>query len=103
MLWYPLACLAAAAAFAAWVWMDCGSVKAVANCRSEIAAETTWAFGIVLAIGLAILGAVWFATLPFDRRRGRGLADDAFEATAIDVDMPPRSAGHARSGDARPG
>jgi hypothetical protein len=105
MLWYPIACVVAAAGFAAWVWVDCRSVRAVASCRSEVPAETLWAFAIVLAIGLVVLGLVWLMTLPFERRRGRarGLADDRLERSPVDIEMPPSSPGHARSGDTRSG
>jgi hypothetical protein len=111
MLWYPLACVVAAAAFAVWVWIDCDSVKAVAPCRSEIAGETMWAFAIVLAIGLGVLGLVWLATLPV-RRRGDGrrdgeghdeAADDMGTVQRTDDGMARRSARHARSGDPRTG
>jgi hypothetical protein len=101
MLWYPIACAAAAAGFAAWVWVDCGSVRAIASCRSEVPGETLWAFAIVLAIGLVVLGVVWLVTLPFERRRDH--AEDGLERSPLDIEMPPRSAGHVRSGDTRSG
>jgi hypothetical protein len=60
-LWYPLVCLLAAAAFAAWVWRGCASAKAVAECRSDVAPETLWALGLVLLGGICLLGVVGVA------------------------------------------
>ena len=62
LLWYPAVCVLIAAAFAVMVWTDCGSLKAVDRCRSEIAGETAWVFGIVLVIGWAELGVLWLLT-----------------------------------------
>lgn len=75
LLWYPAVCVLIAAAFAAVVWADCGSLKAVQRCRSEIAAETAWVFCIVLLIGWAVLGVLWLLTAPLAARRTRGIAE----------------------------
>lgn len=74
-MWYPAVCVLVAAAFAAVVWADCGSLKAVQRCRSEIAGETAWVFGIVLMIGWAVLGVLWLLTAPLAARRTRGIAE----------------------------
>lgn len=75
LLWYPAVCLLIAAAFAVLVWTDCGSLKAVQRCRSEIAGQTAWVFGIVLVIGLVVLGVLWLVTYPIAARRTRGIAE----------------------------
>ena len=75
LLWYPAVCVVIAAAFAVVVWTDCGSLKFVGRCRSEIAGETAWVFGIVLVIGSAVLGVLWLATYPIAARRTRGIAE----------------------------
>jgi hypothetical protein len=75
LLWYPAVCLLIAAAFAVMVWADCGSLKAVQRCRSEIAGETAWVFGIVLVIGSAVLGVLWLVSYPIAARRTRGIAE----------------------------
>jgi hypothetical protein len=75
LLWYPLVCVAIAAAFAVIVWTDCGSLKAVGRCRSEIAGETAWVLGIVLVIGWAVLGVLWLVTYPIAAMRTRGIAE----------------------------
>jgi hypothetical protein len=75
LLWYPAVCILIAAAFAVVVWADCGSLKAVQRCRSEIAGETAWVFGIVLVIGWAVLGVLWLLTAPLAARRTRGIAE----------------------------
>jgi hypothetical protein len=75
LLWYPAVCVLIAAAFAVMVWTDCGSLKAVDRCRSEIAGETAWVFGIVLVIGWAVLGVLWLVTYPIAAMRTRGVAE----------------------------
>jgi hypothetical protein len=90
LLWYPAVCTLIAAAFAFVVWADCGSLKAVQRCRSEIAGETAWVFGIVLVIGSAVLGVLWLATAPFAARRTRGIADGFGRARAGSDVMPGR-------------
>jgi hypothetical protein len=75
LLWYPAVCVLIAAAFAVMVWTDCGSLKAVGRCRSEIAGETAWVFGIVLVIGWAVLGVLWLLTYPIAALRTRGIAE----------------------------
>jgi hypothetical protein len=75
LLWYPAVCVLIAAAFAVVVWADCGSLKDVQRCRSEITGETAWVFGIVLVIGSAVLGVLWLATAPWPARRTRGIAE----------------------------
>jgi hypothetical protein len=75
LLWYPAVCVLLAAAFAVVVWTDCGSLKGVGTCRSEIAGETIWVFGIVLAIGWVVFGVLWLVTYPIAARRTRGIAE----------------------------
>ena len=114
MLWFPLAGVLAAAAFAAWLWVGCASRRSVAPCRSEIIGEALWAFAIVLAGGLILLAALWLITFPFARRRreaGRSAGDDAVfdgevrswppassDPNSADV-LPTRAARHARSAE----
>lgn len=75
ILWYPLVCVVAAAGFALWVWVDCGSVKDPGRCRSEVLGQTLWTFAIVLGIGLVLLALLWLVTAPIAARRGRGTAE----------------------------
>jgi hypothetical protein len=132
LLWYPAVCLLIAAAFALLVWIDCGSLKAVERCRSEIAGETAWVFGIVLVIGSVVLGVLWLVTYPIAARRARGIAEGfdqprpdtttatageehptdardrpsparAEETGAADPVRPARAARHGSPGAGRPG
>jgi hypothetical protein len=56
--WYPVVCVLAGGAFAAWVWRGCASAKAAAECRSDVVPETFWALGLVLLSGLCLFGVV---------------------------------------------
>ena len=95
LLWYPAVCVLLAAVFAVVVWTDCGSLKAVGRCRSEIAGETTWVFGIVLAIGWAVLGVLWLVTYPIAAMRTRGIAE-GFGPAGPRSNPPPSPAGEER-------
>ena len=86
ILWFPLACALAAAVFAAWLWIACGSARAVAPCRSEIVGEVAWAFAIVFAGGVVLLAAVWLLTLPFVRRVG--IVENAVDRTSPAAPAP---------------
>ena len=98
LLWYPAVCLAIATAFAVMVWTDCGSVKAVGRCRSEIAGETAWVLGIVLVIGWAVLGVLWLVTYPIAAMRTRGLAE-GFEPAGPRPNPAPGPAGEQRGAE----
>jgi hypothetical protein len=95
LLWYPAVCVLLAAAFAVVVWTDCGSLKAVDRCRSEIAGETAWVFGIVLVVGWAVLGVFWLVTYPIAAMRTRGIAE-GFGPAGPGSDPTPGPAGEAR-------
>jgi hypothetical protein len=95
LLWYPAVCVAIAAVFAVVVWTDCGSLKAVGRCRSEVAGETAWVLGIVLAIGWAVLGVTWLVTYPIAAMRTRGIAE-GFGPAAPRSDPTPGPAAERR-------
>jgi hypothetical protein len=95
LLWYPAVCVVIVAGFAVIVWTDCGSLKAVGRCRSEIAGETAWVFGIVLVIGSVVLGLLWLATYPIAARRTRGIAE-GFGPDRPRLNPTPDGAGEER-------
>jgi hypothetical protein len=101
ILWYPAVCVAIAAAFAVMVWTDCGSLKAVERCRSEIAGETAWVLGIVLVIGWAVLGVLWLATYPIAALRTRGIAE-GFGPAGPRSNPPPDPAEEERGAESTP-
>ncbi|MEX2274507.1 MAG: hypothetical protein WEA10_02935 [Actinomycetota bacterium] len=74
-IWYPLGCVAVAAAVGVWFYADCGNAADTVACRESIVPGSLLFLAVILGAGIVVLAIVWAISLVVVRLLDAGPAD----------------------------